>query len=277
MNRVSRFRSTSFGIAGLIVVSFASANTVIVNSNNGGFGDLVSGVGDASVALSDGWSYSNLRGDAAGAQIGINTTFARSGSGSAYMETSSGIGKADIQLTSVTPLGTLGSLSHFSYEWYKSSASTAAQHPALRLLWANVNEQGGVTAWGQLIFERAYNGGNIATDSWQFDDAFSGNLWMFQSGVGVQEVYNRKLSNWIAGETNAGFAALSANTIIWGVNAGVGSGWSGSFVGAVDNITLGFDGVATTYNFEPIPEPATMIALSLGGALMALRRRRSKK
>ncbi|RYG47152.1 PEP-CTERM sorting domain-containing protein, partial [bacterium] len=50
------------------------------------------------------------------------------------------------------------------------------------------------------------------------------------------------------------------------------------FEGAVDNLTIGFNGDApTTYNFETqaVPEPASMIALGIGG-LALLRRRRAK-
>jgi len=59
------------------------------------------------------------------------------------------------------------------------------------------------------------------------------------------------------------------------VNAGFGSGWPNTFVGAVDNITFGFNGQYTTYNFEVVPEPASMLVLGSGlVSMMALRRRR---
>ncbi len=77
------------------------------------------------------------------------------------------------------------------------------------------------------------------------------------------------LSNW---------QSTYGNYNVLGVSAGCGSGW-GSFSGAVDDITFGFNGASTTYNFEVVPEPGTLALLAafgltaLGAAWM--RRRRS--
>ena len=59
-----------------------------------------------------------------------------------------------------------------------------------------------------------------------------------------------------------------------GVSAGVGSGWD-TLQGAVDDITVGFGGASTTYNFEVVPEPATVALVGAGlmGLLMVVRRR----
>jgi hypothetical protein len=61
-------------------------------------------------------------------------------------------------------------------------------------------------------------------------------------------------------------AASDANATLFviSVNAGIGSGWNGTFEGAVDNITFGFNGTYTTYNFEVVPEPASMACARFG-------------
>jgi hypothetical protein len=63
---------------------------------------------------------------------------------------------------------------------------------------------------------------------------------------------------------------------VYGISAGVGSGW-GTFQGAVDDITVGFGGASTTYNFEVVPEPSTVLLVGTGlmGMLIVARRRRA--
>ncbi|BCW99848.1 MAG: hypothetical protein KatS3mg024_2675 [Armatimonadota bacterium] len=85
-------------------------------------------------------------------------------------------------------------------------------------------------------------------------------------------VYNRTLSDWVN---------LMPSARVLGISAGIGSGWTGTFDGAVDNITIGFGSSVTTYNFElaaaPVPEPVffqmgALMGLS-GLGLLRLRRR----
>ena len=82
-----------------------------------------------------GWYYNSVRQTAT---IGVNGTFPRSGDGSLFLNSTSGTAKADIEYFG-TPapqiLGRLGDLTSLKYEFYRSSASTAAGHlhPSLRL------------------------------------------------------------------------------------------------------------------------------------------------
>ncbi|MEN3001245.1 MAG: PEP-CTERM sorting domain-containing protein [Armatimonadota bacterium] len=289
---------------GLAVVSatlFAQA-TVTVYSQNNPPGDLFTNPTNVNLGYNFGhpnWRYNNTRGSG---QVGIRTNYPRSGNGSVYFRTPSSAAKADIEYF-VDPLnvggnflpnpinpnsimGTLQQLTHLSYEWYRDSSSTVNSwlHPVLRLGIVRVNSDN-TTAVGYLIFERAYNQGTVPvpTDQWVADDIIANNykLWATaQLGFGdpnddINQVL-KTIPEWIATANAAG-----ATLYIVSVNAGVGSGWFGSgpphvFTGAVDNIRFGFNGQYTTYNFEVVPEPASMLALGSGlVSLLALRRRRA--
>ena len=91
------------------------------------------------------------------------------------------------------------------------------------------------------------------------------------------------LAQWGAGMAPdvATFDRLSTATAILGIEFGIGSGWNGSFAGAVDNVRVGFAGAdATTFNFElarnEVPEPASLALLALGAFGIAAARRRKQ-
>jgi len=280
----------------------AVSNAGIVYSNNTSPGDLFTNAGTSNqgqaVAGSD-WYYNNTRNDG---KVGINTTYARSGNGSAYLEAINGpsgaSSKADIEyLVKGTnlfgnyyaggSLCTLGDLASVSYDWYRDSVSTATSwlHPSLRILidadgnLATTNDRGG------LVFERAYNVGTVAvsTNTWVTDSITSTTkLWNFGLGVGNEfGGYDKTLSDWINGFTfNNVNSPLSANSLVLGFSSGVGSGW-GPFKGAVDNIgyTLS-NGQGASYNFEvagepAVPGPAAALPMALG--LLASFARRKRK
>ncbi|MFG0291838.1 MAG: hypothetical protein ACF8MJ_01650 [Phycisphaerales bacterium JB050] len=255
----------------------ASGQTVVWSNTAGGdaFSDptLVS-PGASQAVGATGFYYNNVRGNGV---AGINSTYARSGNGSAFLSTPSGSGKADIEYIPGTALGTLSSLSSLSYDWYRDSSSTnaAVQHPAIRLLVTNGVHTGG------LVFEQAYNGSNVPTDSWVTEDIFSynggngANLWTYGAGMTfAEEGYGNTLADWVGG-----VGTIDGDWVVYGISMGVGSGWSGEFEGAVDNLVIGFDGVETEFNFEtlgstviPLPSAAGMAFAGIG--LIGLRRRR---
>jgi hypothetical protein len=242
----------------------------------------------------DTWLRRNVR---AGSSAGITTTYARNGNGSAQMTGADGVSKADFEYfysDSFTAGRTLGNLNALSFDFYRNSSSTVDGHlhPALRL-YVDADGNSATTAdRGYLIFERAYNPSTAAvpTDQWVSNDVFnwngagdSANLWLRQFGPpgATNEVYDRNLQEWIAGDTSAGFLQFSASSVIFGLSFGIGSGWNGTFDGAVDNLNIGFsNGLTNSFNFEVIPlPPAAMAGLGTLGMLAgasAFRRRRAQ-
>ena len=256
------------------------------------------GTSNTGSPLGEGWYYNNVRNNGI---VGVNGNYPQSGNGSVYLSGSVGPGgnssKADVEfLASATanlngnyspgaPLGVLGQLSSFAYDWYRDSSSTNSdvQHPSLRL---QVVDPQNLAVSGYLVFERAYNGDLldppnpspsplVPTDTWVSDDVFAGDYRLWSTGTlpsaGVT-VGSRTLSQWMND---------FRSYLVIGISSGFGSGW-GPFEGAVDNITFGFNGDDTTYNFEVsadgvVPEPMTLAVwsvLGLCGSAFAWRAKR---
>lgn len=258
-----------------------SAQGAVVYSNGLG-GDAFTNPTTANLGQavgSSGWYYNNVRNSGV---VGINGTYARNGNGSAYLETQFGPGgsssKADIEylaggtslfgnFVSTGVLGRLGDLRALSYEWYRDAASTnsAVQHPVIRILLDADGDLSTIGDRGGLVFERAYNGGVVPTNTWVFDDVFAynggsgANVWNFGLGLGFAfGGYGKSLSDWINGLVSS---SVNANSAVLGFSLGVGSGW-GPFKGAVDTVKFGFAGLAASEtNFETavVPAPAAML------------------
>lgn len=255
------------------------ANVNVYSNDPTGDNFTNAGPGNTGLAIgSSGWVYNNVRNNGV---VGINGNLARSGNGSVFLESTQGPGgassKADIEYWS--SLGKLGDLSSLSYDWYRMTGGDASAnlHPALRLWISNG------TYSGYIVFEREINRdvlGNpviAPVDQWQTDDVFGSDYRMWSTSSlpfnlngsnGAFKYYDAlKLSEWrdLYGDYN-----------VLGVSAGVGSGW-GTFAGAVDNITFGFSGVNTTYNFEVaqvIPAPGAALLAFFGLGLVGWVKRR---
>jgi len=254
------------------------AATTIVYSNNPAPGDDVTYSGGhpfspVSVRTS-GWSYRNVWHNG---RVGIRTDLPRSGNGSVWFKGTQGpsapSSKADIEYLPTRPLGTLNDLSLLSYEWYRKSGTTysaaAHLHPVIRLIVGDTQPR------GYLIFERAYNPGvsPVPTDTWVPDTV--GDATVLWASTGLRNYLS--ISEPGSYKTLADWKSLIGSYNVYGLSAGIGSGW-GTFEGAVDNISYRFgSGPIVTTNFEVVPEPTTMALFGLGllGAAGGLLRRKS--
>lgn len=233
---------------------------------------LISSAGQALAVIvttgaPDGWAPANVRTDAT---VAITTAQPRAGNGSLEFTTNtitSGQDKADYEKL-WDPANyanrTLAGLTALSYEYYRASSSTTTNHlaPVLRLYVADVTTRSPTFGkYALLIWEPVYNGATpIPTDQWVTQNILNGNFWMFVPGgqsipSGVVQNYNASLSNWLAGGVTGqpGDPApinIDANTRVFGVNVGVGSGWGATFRGFVDNVTLQWGADEVHANFE---------------------------
>lgn len=226
-----------------------------------------------------GWKSTGTQG---GGTVGITSEQPRSGSGSLEMNTSGSSGRVRyIQGGSglfASSMGKVSEINSLSFDWFRSSASTAAAHfsPAFRL---HVTD--GVKS-SELIWEFVYSNPKTAapTDGWQTVNLLASDQLFYQYAGGVTlspsgAQINESFGDWLA--------RYGSNAKLKGISVGFGSGASGTFEGYVDNVRLGFAGKdATTWNFEThavstVPEPASMLLLASGllalGGLAVVRKR----
>lgn len=225
------------------------------------------------------WAYRDVKG---GATVGVNTNFARSGNGSVYMTSSSSLAQLNIGLLAnpVSPAGNptsngvfapLNTLSALSIDMFTSNASTAGLTPVVRFEMFNPTGTAGVNSFLQLIFDPLANGLTFNQGSWNSFDIFANkNTYTLTatSGSGSAFQVGAQTLDWWMNNT-------PSNMFVYSMNAGVGSGMSPFFEGAIDNFGIGFGGANAVYNFEAVPEPGTLSVLALAAWLK--RRRMAKK
>jgi hypothetical protein len=236
------------------------------------------------------WNLSNFRGTSnlysSTTTAGITTANPRNGNGSVQMSLTDGSGKADYAYTwGYDSARTLGTLTSLSYDWYRTGASIAGLMPAFRLFYDADGSAATTGDQGYLVFEQTYNGGagSVVSDQWVSTDLMNVNMWQRQFTPGLTvEAYNVSLADWTSGTNQPANAdRLNASTAILGIEFGIGSGWNGAFNGFVDNVSFGFGGNTTTFNFETaaaaaVPEPGSIALLGMGVlGLVATRRRKA--
>ncbi|RYE98954.1 MAG: hypothetical protein EOO78_15420 [Oxalobacteraceae bacterium] len=178
------------------LMALPAAHAAVVTANNPA-GDSFTNTSESNQVMAivgSGWYYNNVR---AGANIGIDTDYPRSGNGSVSF-TAPHNGKADIEYlpgaillngnyVSTTSLGLLSSLTTMSYDWYRDSVSVAdnRQHPSLRVLLDADGNLATVGDRGGLVFERVYNNLGMPVDQWVSDTVSDSTfVWNFGLGVG---------------------------------------------------------------------------------------------
>lgn len=260
---------SSSAMAATVVVS--SPSTISINPSATPISDFsvhYPGVGETDI-----WGRNNVRNNGA---VGISTIYPdnHGGLGSAWMwgpapfnANSLLTSKADFEYAFGDLTGkTLGNLTAMSYEFLRSSGTITDPnqanvwlHPSLRLAYDADGNIGTTSDRGYLIYERAnqpaFGLNAVPTDTWLADDILANNyrLWRTEF-TKTNDFTPRYVSDFLAGTVANSMTPMSANSLILGVSAGIGSGW-GPWYGALDYITLGFSGNSTTWDFEPPSAP----------------------
>lgn len=142
----------------------------------------------------------------------------------------------------------LNSIDTLGYATYRSSASTGSvvQVPAINLqVDVNGAAPGGFTT---LVFEPVYNTaqGAIQSDTWQTWDAYNGGnaIWWSSNAIPGVCAFDCFVT-W-----DAILAANPEAVIVGGFGVNQGGGNPG-IIAATDALTIGYNGDAVTYNFDP--------------------------
>ena len=221
--------------------------------------------GPGADALAPGvWNRVDIR---ATASVGITADYPRAGNGSVLMSSEDGTGKTTWQYFPAGGFGPLSSFTSATYEWLRAAGGTVAGHfhPVFRILVDNDGNPATTADQSWLVFERGAMGPYTApTDTWvteTIDDSTV--MWVWQSGAANSQVPFTTMAQFKAGSfvPEAGGFAIPASSTILGLQVGTGSGWSGTFRGAVDNIGLTAQSPLGPDNFELAAAPSTVAAV----------------
>jgi hypothetical protein len=279
-----RFVAASMGITAPLLTfvpgleGVSRASTVVVSPGN-----------------MDGWTFATVNGSfladptAGTAAMVTGPATPPLGVGSAHLATIVGGGDGGAMIgTSALDGLYLSDITSLSYSTYMTT-NNGQQFPYVALSFST-DGSGDPSTIDNVIFEPPYqtpssgnpslpDQGGTAMNTWQTWNAEEGGWWDGDSVAGTQGTGVMSLATAVADYPSATIMDWPAPySSFLGLEFQVGLGSPGdTFDGNVDNVTVGIDGVNTTYDFEPaaVPEPAGLSLLGIGSLLLLRRRRRA--
>ena len=167
----------------------------------------------------------------------------------------SGVGES---ITSPMPRIRFSELTTLTYHTYRASGG-AAQAVTLQFSVCR-GYTFGFCNRSRLIYEPYWTGAYPSTGIWQEWDALASNARWWMTSINVNATCGRDNACTVA-QLLAAYPTLDVrnDSSNIGVLLKIGSGWA-SFDGYVDKLTLGINGVNTTYDFEPAFPTAVTLA-----------------